>query len=153
MYVPVAESELSATLVITTSLAPAVPAGVVAEICVESVTLTDVAWVPPIVTVTLEGKFVPVIVTVVPPAVGPLLGVIPEYVKVLPATAGTARNARVRASIIARKQKFLFIPVKSGMMVVDQRRAQERILYERFLTILKTEKIASQQLLSRKPSK
>lgn len=49
--------------------------------------------------------------------------------------------------VLQLKQKFLFIPVKSGMMVVDQRRAQERILYERFLTILKTEKIASQQLL------
>jgi DNA mismatch repair protein MutL len=45
------------------------------------------------------------------------------------------------------KQKYLILPVKSGMMVIDQRRGQERILFERFLEILKTEKISSQQIL------
>lgn len=45
------------------------------------------------------------------------------------------------------KQKYLFTPVKSGLMVIDQRRAHERILYEKFLDILKTESIASQQQL------
>jgi len=45
------------------------------------------------------------------------------------------------------KQKYLILPVKSGLMVIDQRRAQERILYERFLDVLKTEQVASQQIL------
>ncbi len=45
------------------------------------------------------------------------------------------------------KQKYLILPVKSGMMVIDQRRARERILFERFLDILKTEQVASQQIL------
>jgi DNA mismatch repair protein MutL len=45
------------------------------------------------------------------------------------------------------KQKYLILPVKSGMMVIDQRRAKERILYERFLDILQTEQVASQQIL------
>jgi DNA mismatch repair protein MutL len=45
------------------------------------------------------------------------------------------------------KQKYLVFPVKSGMMVIDQRRAQERILFERFLEILRTDQVASQQLL------
>jgi len=49
--------------------------------------------------------------------------------------------------IMQFKQKYLVLPVKSGLMMIDQRRAQERILYERFLEILKTEKVTSQQIL------
>ncbi len=49
--------------------------------------------------------------------------------------------------IMQLKQKYLILPVKSGLMVIDQRRAQERILYERFLDVLKTEQVASQQIL------
>jgi DNA mismatch repair protein MutL len=45
------------------------------------------------------------------------------------------------------KQKYLVFPVKSGMMVIDQRRAQERILFERFQEILRTDQVASQQVL------
>jgi hypothetical protein len=46
----------------------------VAVICVPLTTTTFVAAVPPIVTVAPAAKFVPVIVTAVPPAVGPVLG-------------------------------------------------------------------------------
>ena len=53
--------------------APAAPAGVVAVMLVLSTT-TFVAAVPPKVTVAPVAKFVPVIVTAVPPAVEPLLG-------------------------------------------------------------------------------
>jgi DNA mismatch repair protein MutL len=49
--------------------------------------------------------------------------------------------------IFQLKQKYLVFPVKSGMMVIDQRRAQERILFEQFLEILRTDQVASQQLL------
>ncbi len=45
------------------------------------------------------------------------------------------------------KQRYILTPVKSGVMVIDQKRAQERILYEKFLEVLKTEAVASQQLL------
>jgi DNA mismatch repair protein MutL len=45
------------------------------------------------------------------------------------------------------KQKYILTPVKSGLMVIDQKRAHERILYEKFLEALKTETVASQQLL------
>jgi DNA mismatch repair protein MutL len=45
------------------------------------------------------------------------------------------------------KQKYILTPVKSGLMVIDQKRAHERILYEKFLEALKTESVASQQLL------
>ena len=49
-------------------------AGVVAVIWVPLTTTTFVAAVPPNVTVAPAAKFVPVIVTAVPPAVAPLFG-------------------------------------------------------------------------------
>lgn len=45
------------------------------------------------------------------------------------------------------KQKYILTPVKSGLMVIDQKRAHERILYEKFLEVLKSESVASQQQL------
>jgi hypothetical protein len=62
-------------VVTTTSLAaPVVPVGVTAVIVVELATLKLVTAVPPIVTDVAPVKFVPVIVTLVPPAVGPETG-------------------------------------------------------------------------------
>lgn len=53
---------------------PAAFAGVVAVICVLLVTTTFVAAAVPNVTVAPDAKFVPLIVTAVPPAVVPLFG-------------------------------------------------------------------------------
>jgi len=61
-------------LVTVTVTAPALPAGVVAVICVLLLTTTLVAAAAPNATVAPEAKFAPVIVTAVPPAVDPLLG-------------------------------------------------------------------------------
>ena len=61
-------------LVTITLLAPVVPDGVVAVILVELTTMTFVAAVPPMVTVAPVTKPVPVMVTPVPPAKGPLPG-------------------------------------------------------------------------------
>ena len=58
----------------TTSRGPAVPDGVVQVIEVDETTTTDVHELPPMVTVAPEMKFVPVIVTDVPPAVVPEVG-------------------------------------------------------------------------------
>ena len=60
--------------VTTTVTAPAFPAGVVAVIVVLFTTTTLVAAVPPNVAVAPAAKFVPVIVTAVPPSVDPLFG-------------------------------------------------------------------------------
>lgn len=54
-------------------MAPAVPDGVVTVTDVEP-TVPMVAAAPPIVTAEVVDKLVPAIVTVVPPAVGPLIG-------------------------------------------------------------------------------
>ena len=72
---PLAKLPLCPLTVTVTVTAPALPAGVVAVICVPLTTTTFVAAAPPNVTVAPAAKFVPAIVTAVPPAVGPLLGV------------------------------------------------------------------------------
>jgi DNA mismatch repair protein MutL len=42
------------------------------------------------------------------------------------------------------KNKYIVCPVKSGLMLIDQKRAHERILYERFLEYLTNDKSVSQ---------
>lgn len=64
------------------SVFPAACAGLVAVIDVAETTVTLDAEVPPKVTMELLLKFVPVIVTDVPPAVEPLDGLIPVTVGV-----------------------------------------------------------------------
>ncbi len=61
-------------LVTTTSTAPAAWAGVMTSMVVAFCQVTPAAAVPPKVTVAPLTKSVPVIVTAVPPAVGPLVG-------------------------------------------------------------------------------
>lgn len=45
------------------------------------------------------------------------------------------------------KNKYILTPVKSGLMVIDQKRAHERILFENFMAMQSQQNIASQQLL------
>jgi len=71
---PLARLPLCPPTVTVTVTAPALPAGVVAVICVALTTTTLVAAAPPNVTVAPVAKSVPVIVTAVPPTVGPLFG-------------------------------------------------------------------------------
>lgn len=42
------------------------------------------------------------------------------------------------------KNKYIICPVKSGLMIIDQKRAHERILYERYLDNLKSNRSISQ---------
>jgi DNA mismatch repair protein MutL len=43
--------------------------------------------------------------------------------------------------------RYILTPVKSGLMVIDQQRAHERILFERYKILLQNRSVASQQLL------
>lgn len=49
--------------------------------------------------------------------------------------------------VLQLKQKYILTPVKSGLMIIDQKRAHERILFERFMEVMKSESVASQQQL------
>jgi hypothetical protein len=78
---PPARLPLSPLLFVTvTETAPALPAGVTAVIVVLFETTTFVAGETPNVTVAPAAKFVPVIVTAVPPATVPLPGLTPVTV-------------------------------------------------------------------------
>lgn len=65
-------------VVTTMSAAPAACAGVVTVSDVALLNVTELAAVPPMVTVDPEVKLVPVMVTDVPPAVGPVEGEVAE---------------------------------------------------------------------------
>ncbi|MCG9793055.1 DNA mismatch repair endonuclease MutL [Flavobacterium algicola] len=44
-------------------------------------------------------------------------------------------------------RKYIVSPIKSGMVIVDQQRAHQRVLYEQFLTNMTVHQASSQQLL------
>lgn len=71
---PALVADCASGLVTTTSVSPAACAGAVAVMEVGLATVTFVANVPPTRTVAPATKFVPLIVSTVPPAVGPLTG-------------------------------------------------------------------------------
>ena len=50
-------------------------------------------------------------------------------------------------NIVQVQNRYLLAPIKSGMMLIDQRRAYERILYDQFHAALTKRNGASQQLL------
>jgi len=59
-------------------------------------------------------------------------------------THGIAVNTQKNLQI---RNKYILSPVKSGVMLIDQRRAHERILFERMLSALKKEQPMAQQSL------
>lgn len=57
-------------------------------------------------------------------------------------------NSRfLERKVMQLKGKYLLTPVKSGLMIIDQKRAHERVLFEKFMKVLKSESVASQQQL------
>ena len=56
-------------------------------------------------------------------------------------------DSSLQSSYLQIKNRFILTPVKSGLMIIDQRRAHERVLFERFMSIIRTNKSFSQQIL------
>jgi DNA mismatch repair protein MutL len=50
-------------------------------------------------------------------------------------------------TLLQLHKKYIFTQLKSGYLIIDQQRAHERVLYEKFTSQLKTKKSSSQQLL------
>ena len=76
----VAPQEVPPTVVTRTSTVPTAPAGAVAVIWVELLTMKPVAGVAPKTTAVAPLRLVPVMTTVAPPAVEPLVGEMPVTV-------------------------------------------------------------------------
>lgn len=45
------------------------------------------------------------------------------------------------------RNKYIICPVKSGLLIIDQKRAHERILYEKFIEALKSDTVVAQRSL------
>jgi len=60
------------------------------------------------------------------------------------ATVYPERKPEPQRKFFQVRNKYIICPVKSGLMVIDQKRAHERILYERFMTCLINEQSVSQ---------
>lgn len=58
-----------------------------------------------------------------------------------------AQNGNVSAKHLQIKNKYILSPVKSGLMVIDQRRAHERIIYEKMIQSLESHQPLAQQSL------
>ena len=97
-------------LVTVTVTAPPLPAGLVAVIVVLLTTTTFVAAVAPNITVAPAAKFVPVIVTPVPPATGPLFGDTPLTVGAGPEIAEKATICMTQEPEEARVAVALLLP-------------------------------------------
>jgi len=88
-------------------------------------------------------------------------GIKPGTQEILSAQGHTFENETITSSLFeiddnergSRNQsyqiqkKYIVSPIKSGMIIIDQRRAHQRILYERYLESLSLQKNSSQQLL------
>ncbi len=59
----------------------------------------------------------------------------------------TPASAKTGSKYLQVKNKYILSPVKSGVMVIDQRRAHERILYEKMVRSRKEQKPLVQQTL------
>ena len=67
-------TEVATKFVTVTSTTPAAPAGALAVMVVGELTTKETALVEPNLTASVPAKLVPVMVTEVPPAVGPFVG-------------------------------------------------------------------------------
>ncbi|MCC9138081.1 DNA mismatch repair endonuclease MutL [Pontibacter silvestris] len=56
-------------------------------------------------------------------------------------------NSVTSSKTLQVHQKYLLVQVKSGIMIVDQQAAQERILYEKYMSSLQKKSVTSQALL------
>ncbi len=62
-------------------------------------------------------------------------------------TSGNSGQQHTSGRLFQLKNRYILTSVKSGLMLIDQRRAQERILFEQFMEAIKTEKNTTQKTL------
>jgi DNA mismatch repair protein MutL len=63
-------------------------------------------------------------------------------------SAGADSIEPISAPVLLQlKNRYILSPVKSGLMIIDQKKAHERILYEKFLKIIRSGSFVAQQQL------
>jgi DNA mismatch repair protein MutL len=67
--------------------------------------------------------------------------------QIIPSTAVESPSIQMEAFLVQLQNKYIITPIKSGLMIIDQHVAHERILYERALRLFTTGVPLSQQLL------
>ena len=67
--------------------------------------------------------------------------------KLFPDTVETRKEEVQTRQIMQMKGRYILVPVKSGMMIVDQRRAHERILYDDFKAALEEHGAVTEKLM------
>ena len=76
-----------------------------------------------------------------------IISVEPESDAVQQTFTGEDNSIREKHNFLQLKNKYILTPVKSGLMVIDQRRAHERILFEDFMRIIDNHLAISQRQL------
>ncbi len=56
-------------------------------------------------------------------------------------------NTQSQSKFVQIKNRYILTPVKSGLMIIDQQRAHERILFEHFMHLLNEQQSSTQQSL------
>ncbi len=72
---------------------------------------------------------------------------IPDAIPEIPEGNPEPQEETVDRKLFQLKNEFILCAVKSGLMLIDQQRAHERILYERHMQKIENQEILSQQLL------
>jgi hypothetical protein len=109
---PLCRVAIPAISVTCTSTVPGKPTGVTHVICVGDTTFTLVAGFPPKITAVVPEKFVPINVTEVPPAEGPLVGEIPVIVRLTgiigtPKATATADQQAMLSVTLANSARYV----------------------------------------------
>lgn len=110
------------------------------------------AWIPPTPSSSSEPPtlFTPNPGTYSPPLVHNFLGgsaAGQSAPQPQPLQTTQQQPAKLRAQIYQVHSKYLIAPIRSGLAIIDQHAAHERVLYERALKSFDSRSFASQQLL------
>lgn len=66
---------------------------------------------------------------------------------IIPTDWGEKKDANGEKKFLQLHNRYILTPIKSGLMLIDQQRAHEKILFEKYKMMLDNSAVASQQLL------